>query len=105
MSMTRFAMLCDGCNARSEEYTPWATCRECQGDFCPNCSSEHAEDENNLCICRSCKEELSDDPILLRSLDGTVKEWSRMDGSVRVIQTAEAQPTLSPRGTTKDGTK
>jgi len=59
MSMVRFAMLCDKCGARSEEYGYWATCRECGGDFCPKCSTEHTEDEANKCICNDCKAEAS----------------------------------------------
>ena len=58
MSIVRFAMLCDKCGKRSEEYTPWATCRECGMDFCPNCSTENTEDESNRCICNECKEEI-----------------------------------------------
>lgn len=59
MSIVRFAMLCDKRGTRSEEYTPWATCRECGLDFCPKCSTEPTEDESNKCICLDCKAEVS----------------------------------------------
>ena len=35
--MIRFATLCDipNCLKRSEEYTTWPTCIDCERDFCP----------------------------------------------------------------------
>ncbi len=55
MSMVRFAQLCDKCGKRSPEYTPWAHCRECGADVCPDCSNENSEDETNKAICHECK--------------------------------------------------
>lgn len=56
MSMIKFATLCDKCEARSEEYTTWPTCRECMDDVCPKCSSEPTEDERHQALCHECKE-------------------------------------------------
>jgi hypothetical protein len=61
MSMVRFAMLCDRCGARSEEYTPWTTCKDCTEDICPNCDveSHRTDDEANKTLCRNCHREQS----------------------------------------------
>ena len=55
MSMVRFAMLCDKCGSRSDEYTGWPHCRECGEDVCPACSTNPSEDERNLATCNECK--------------------------------------------------
>lgn len=39
MSMVKFATRCDRCGRRSEEYTTWPSCRECQQDVCSTCAS------------------------------------------------------------------
>lgn len=36
--LTRFADLCDVCGDRSEEYTAWPTCRQCQAAVCRLCT-------------------------------------------------------------------
>jgi len=56
--LVKFATLCDKCNKRSEEYSPWFVCKECMGDFCDsdNCSSERTNDEGKMrCLCNDCK--------------------------------------------------
>ncbi len=35
--IVRYASLCDICGKRSEEYTHWPNCRECDRDICPGC--------------------------------------------------------------------
>lgn len=62
MSIVRFAMLCDLCEARSEEYTSWARCRVCLCDCCPSCATPgttiDAElDSPESVICKLCAEE------------------------------------------------
>ena len=55
--MVRFATKCDTCGARSEEYTAWPTCRECDNDACPDCSEPGTmieDDGRQTVICRSC---------------------------------------------------
>jgi hypothetical protein len=57
MSVVRFAMLCDKCGRRSEEYGCHATCRECGLDICEACDvkAERTEDERNMTLCRDCQ--------------------------------------------------
>jgi NMD protein affecting ribosome stability and mRNA decay len=57
MSIVRFAMLCDKCGRRSEEYGGWSSCRNCGEDVCPDCDvvAERTEDEANKTLCRDCK--------------------------------------------------
>lgn len=57
MSMVRFATLCVRCSARSEEYTSWPECRDCQEHICPKCDieSERTGDEWNLTLCVECR--------------------------------------------------
>jgi hypothetical protein len=59
--MVRFATLCDECEARSEEYTAWPTCRDCQRDICPACAApgsvedeEHERGVRQTCLCADC---------------------------------------------------
>lgn len=61
MSMVRFATLCDKCGARSEEYTSWPSCKDCQTHVCPDCDidSERTEDENHKTLCLRCRIERS----------------------------------------------
>ncbi len=51
----RFATICDHCGKRSEEYSSFATCRECLDDVCPNCSI-NKEDETGKATCHNCLE-------------------------------------------------
>ncbi len=51
----RFATICDRCGARSEEYSSFATCRECMDDVCPNCSI-NKDDETGKATCHQCLE-------------------------------------------------
>lgn len=58
MSIVRFATLCDKaeCGKRSEEYTSWPTCRQCQDDVCKECQvpGSDTEDERNEALCKAC---------------------------------------------------
>lgn len=61
MSRVRFAELCDvnACGKRSEEYTSWPVCRECNLDVCPEHMAEGSlwdgDDEIiETCICVRC---------------------------------------------------
>lgn len=61
--MVRFATTCDRCEARSEEYTAWPSCRECLADICYDCA-EHGSlleadlDQPEKVTCRQCAAEL-----------------------------------------------
>ena len=60
MGIVRFAMICDECGVRSEEYTPWTTCRECMRDVCKACDiAERRDEETNNTLCKKCFEELA----------------------------------------------
>lgn len=39
MTMVRFATACNLCGKRSEEYTAWPTCRDCDAHVCPDCAA------------------------------------------------------------------
>lgn len=56
MSMVRFAMLCDKCGKRSDEYSVWDTCFECMEDVCDDClvPGSRTEDERGECLCKRC---------------------------------------------------
>jgi NMD protein affecting ribosome stability and mRNA decay len=56
MSTVRFAMLCDKCGRRSEEYGSWPSCADCGEDVCTDCDvpAARTEDEANRTICREC---------------------------------------------------
>jgi len=55
MSMVRFAMLCDQCGARSEEYGAWYTCTDCVEDVCTACIVTGSEDdETGKAQCKCC---------------------------------------------------
>lgn len=58
MSMVRFAMLCDCCTKRSEEYGGWPSCKECGEHTCNACdiAKERTEDERGLTLCKECAE-------------------------------------------------
>lgn len=57
MSIVRFAMLCDKCQRRSEEYGCWPTCKDCGLDICGMCDEEdeRTEDEVNKTLCHDCQ--------------------------------------------------
>lgn len=51
-----FAMLCDQCGNRSEEYTGWWSCRECMDDVCIDCIVPNSnDDETGRALCLKCK--------------------------------------------------
>jgi hypothetical protein len=59
--MVRFATLCDTCQARSEEYTCWPTCRECDQHVCERHQAEGSVvtgdgDGPDTCLCLDCHE-------------------------------------------------
>jgi hypothetical protein len=56
VSIVRFATLCDLCKARSEEYTSWPTCQECERYVCKACQvpGSDTEDERNQALCKEC---------------------------------------------------
>lgn len=58
MSTVRFAMLCDYCGQRSDEYTAWPTCRSCMADTCEACAepgtTEGGDGERVTVLCRAC---------------------------------------------------
>lgn len=58
MSVVRFAMLCDKCQRRSEEYSCWPSCRDCGEHTCDACdlASQRTEDERNETLCGECHE-------------------------------------------------
>lgn len=58
MSIVKFAMLCDHCQKRSEEYQPWPSCRNCAENVCPECSTNHDE-ETGKANCHRCISELA----------------------------------------------
>ncbi len=66
--IVKFANICDeaGCTARSDEYTHWPVCRECEGDFCPRhiWPGTLRDGDNDLpqtCQCRACAMAEQDD--------------------------------------------
>lgn len=59
MSMVRFATLCDRCDKRSPEYTPFQWCNECGDDLCPECSGVEVDGEYLTIVCKQCQEEQS----------------------------------------------
>lgn len=59
--IVRFAAKCDTCGARSEEYTAWPTCRECNNDVCLDCAEPGTLIEADVgspetVLCRQCAE-------------------------------------------------
>lgn len=67
MSLVRFAMLCDFCEARSEEYSSWPRCRLCLCDCCPSCAQPGTYFEADLdspesVICKLCCAHQEDEP-------------------------------------------
>ncbi len=79
--IVRFATICV-CGKRSEEYTSWPTCTECQEYTCLDCAEPetNTEDERNEVLCKRCKptahpkidgEDLSDAEI------GYIRQWRK----------------------------
>lgn len=58
MTLVRFAMLCDRCRTRSEEYTAWPSCRSCMADTCHDCAqpgtTEGGDGERETVLCKAC---------------------------------------------------
>jgi hypothetical protein len=54
MSLVRFAMVCDKCKERQEEYAGYLTCRECMDDVCPKCCAEYDADPPGRAVCLEC---------------------------------------------------
>lgn len=55
--VVKFADICDGCEAQSDDYTAWPTCRECLVSVCPDCSAPGtlvSDDGRESVICRPC---------------------------------------------------
>jgi len=75
MAMVRFATTCDydvfqpgmrHCNARSEEYTAWPSCRECQLDVCPAHTApgtRHENDGRDTVLCIACAESVVQESV------------------------------------------
>ena len=63
MSMVRFAVICDFCNRRSEEFTGWYTCRECGLDVCDDCAADGScgDDETRKALCEACFDEMREE--------------------------------------------
>lgn len=67
--MVRFATTCDRCQARSDEYTAWPSCRECLDDICPDCAApgtlvETDGEGPDRVTCRTCHAERPGDIAL-----------------------------------------
>lgn len=53
--IVRFASICDKCEARSQEYSSWPRCRECDEDTCSACEVQgQADDESGTTWCKEC---------------------------------------------------
>lgn len=65
MTLVRFAMLCDVCRKRSEEYTAWPSCRGCQRDVCYGCMADGTkrggDGDPESVLCLACTAEYGDD--------------------------------------------
>ena len=58
MSRVRFAVLCDNCGQRSEEYGYFPVCFECQRDICPECGEmSFYDEERGRILCKQCYKE------------------------------------------------
>lgn len=57
--MVPFAVVCDLCGSRGEEYTGGPTCQECLADVCRDCVARVVRDadegQNELVICKRCE--------------------------------------------------
>jgi hypothetical protein len=89
MAMVRFAQTCDVptptgvCGQRSEEYTTWATCRECGNDVCEAHEAPDSRQEREVvdeygnvrgmrytCICPECTPRQWTCPVAKTQPDG-----------------------------------
>jgi len=60
MSVVMFAMLCDQCGKRSEEYGAWHTCVHCVEHTCGNCIVPGSDDdETGGAQCKRCAAEVT----------------------------------------------
>lgn len=59
MSLVRFAMVCDKCKVRQEEYAGYLSCRECGEDVCEKCCAEYDPDPPGHAVCKQCADEKS----------------------------------------------
>ena len=57
MSKVRFAVICAICGKRSEPWTEWKTCRECNETICDEHIVPGSEDEETgRAICTDCRD-------------------------------------------------
>jgi hypothetical protein len=54
MSLVRFAMVCDKCNVRQEEYAGYLSRSECMDHVCKECAAEYDPDPPGRALCREC---------------------------------------------------
>jgi len=54
MSLVRFAMVCDKCHVRQEEYAGYLSCKECGDDVCEGCCTEYDPDPPGYAFCKAC---------------------------------------------------
>lgn len=52
--IVRFAMVCDLCGVRQEEYAGYLSCRECLRHVCPKCAVEYDPDPPGRAVCKDC---------------------------------------------------
>lgn len=55
MTLVRFAVTCDVCQTRGEEYAGANSCKGCDRDLCRACEEPGtADDEHGRAMCRDC---------------------------------------------------
>lgn len=55
MSIVQFASICDICDARSEEYSKFPSCRDCGADVCElHVVPQSLDEERGKCLCTMC---------------------------------------------------
>jgi hypothetical protein len=54
MSLVRFAMVCDKCHERQEEYAGYLSCSECGDDVCEECCDVYDPDPPGHAVCLEC---------------------------------------------------
>lgn len=81
--MVKFANLCDLCGQRSEEYSRWPMCEDCDSDVCPKCVAEAIcdwdYDQTALVRCVNCTPPLTKADALgkLNRARGAISDGSR----------------------------
>ena len=62
MSIVRYAIICDQCEARSPEYGSFPTCRDCGDAVCSTCSTnfDYESDRADCLICVELRKLMSD---------------------------------------------